>query len=297
GLLERHEARAHTAVLVGVEGATAGVLAVADAVKPDARQAIAELRARDITPVMLTGDTERTAKAVAEQAGIEAVHAQIAPQDKAAQIRELQAQGARVAMAGDGINDAPALMQAHVGIAIGAGTDIAIESSDVVLVGERLGAVPEAITIGGLSYRKTVQNLWLAFFFNGVGVPLAAMGVVHPSWAMAAMAASVTLVLANSFGGRVLGRPARHEGRAHREAPAPEAAQAPTEEAVFAVADLHCRGCVDTVRSSLLAEHGVERVEGELSDKTIRVSFRPDAVTFEDIEAGIARLGFRVKAH
>lgn len=155
--LNEHEAQAHTAVAIAVDGGVAGVLAIADAVKPDAKDAIVELKRRDITPVMLTGDNERTARAVAAQVGIDEVHAQVLPQDKAAQVRDLQQRGVRVAMVGDGINDAPALMQAHVGIAIGAGTDIAIESSDVVLIGERLGAVPGAIAIGGTSYRKTVQ--------------------------------------------------------------------------------------------------------------------------------------------
>src|SRR3990167_1653245 len=132
--------------------------------------------------------------------------AQVLPQDKAERVRELQRRGKRVAMIGDGINDAPALMQADVGIAIGAGTDIAIEAADVVLVGERLGAVADAYHIGKASYRKTVQNLLLAFAFNGIGIPLATTGLVHPVWAMIAMAASVSTVLANSFGGRLLPR-------------------------------------------------------------------------------------------
>lgn len=204
GVLNRHEEQAHTAVLVVVDHTVVGVLAIADAVKPDAARAVEAFKQRGVTPIMLTGDNQRTARAIARQVGIDDIQAEVLPQDKVANIRALQDNGALVVMVGDGINDAPALMQAHVGIAIGAGTDIAIESSDVVLIGERLTAAAEAITIGEASYRKTVQNLWLAFFFNGLGVPLAATGMVHPSWAMAAMAASVTLVLGNSFGGGLL---------------------------------------------------------------------------------------------
>jgi heavy metal translocating P-type ATPase len=201
-----HESQGRTLVLVAVDGKLGGAAAIADAVKPDAAAAIAELERRRLVPVLVTGDNRRTAEAVGRALGIDEVHAQMLPQDKAELVRRLQAAGARVAMVGDGINDAPALTQAHVGIAIGAGTDIAIESADVVLVGKRLAAVPEAITIGALSYRKTLANLWLAFSFNGIGVPVAAAGLLHPAWAMAAMAASVTTVLANSFGGRLVGR-------------------------------------------------------------------------------------------
>jgi len=203
-----HEAQAHTTVLAAIDGRIAGVLAIADTLKADAAAAVAEMRSLGIAPVMLTGDNRRTADAVAAQVGIEEVHAQVLPEDKANHVRAIQRQNdARVVMVGDGINDAPALMQADVGMAIGAGTDIAIESSDVIIIGNRVGAVMDAHRIGKLSYTKTVQNLWLAFMFNGVGVPLAATGLVHPSWAMLAMATSVSLVLANSFGGRLLGAP------------------------------------------------------------------------------------------
>ncbi len=137
---------------------------------------------------------------MAAEVGIEEVFAEVLPGEKAARVRDLQDAGYRVAMVGDGINDAPALMQADIGIAIGAGTDIAIESADVVLVGERLAAVADAYHIGRSTYRKTIQNLWLAFAFNGIGVPLAVSGLVPPTWAMAAMVASVSIVLLNSFG-------------------------------------------------------------------------------------------------
>ena len=211
--LAAHEERAETAVLVAVDGVLAGVVAIADAIKADAVRAVAAIKGRALTPLLVTGDNRRAAEAVARRLGIEVVHAEARPEDKAALVRALQGDGGRVAMVGDGINDAPALMQADVGIAIGAGTDIAIESSDVIIIGNRLGAVVDACEIGAASYAKTVQNLGLAFFFNGVGVPLAASGLVHPSWAMIAMAASVSTVLANSFGGRLVGA-ARAAGRA-----------------------------------------------------------------------------------
>ena len=192
--------------VIGVTRGTTllGLLGIADDVKPDAQAAVEALRGRGIRVVILTGDSEATARAVARQVGIEEVEARVLPADKADRIRALQAAGDRTAMVGDGINDAPALMQADLGIAIGAGTDIAIESADVILVGERLTAIGEALDIGASSYRKTLQNLGLALALNGIGVPLAATGLVHPVWAMVAMAASVTTVLANSFGERLV---------------------------------------------------------------------------------------------
>ena len=198
------EHRGRTVVGAAAAGALIGFIAIADSLKDDARAAIAALRAAGLEPIMLTGDNARTAAAIARAVGITEFRAEVLPQDKAAEVRRLQKTGRRVAMVGDGINDAPALMQADVGIAIGAGTDIAIEAADVVLVGERLGALLDAFHIGRSSYRKTVQNLTIAFAFNGVGVPLAVTGLVHPVWAMAAMVASVSTVLANSFGGRLL---------------------------------------------------------------------------------------------
>ncbi|MCM2306709.1 MAG: cation-translocating P-type ATPase [Sulfuritalea sp.] len=196
----------NTVIALAANGELRALFAIADEIKPDAKEAIERLRAAGLEPVMLTGDNARTARAVAQKVGITDYRAEVLPQGKADVVRELQRQGHRVVMVGDGINDAPALMQADVGIAIGAGTDIAIESADVVLVGDRLGAVVDAYFIGKASYRKTVQNLSLAFAFNGIGIPLAATGLVHPVWAMIAMAASVSAVLANSFAGRLLPR-------------------------------------------------------------------------------------------
>ncbi len=201
--IEAMQGTAQTVVAVARDGKLAGLVGIADAIKSDAAEAVARLRAARITPVMVTGDNLATARAVAAEVGIDAVHAGMLPDQKAQIIRDLQGQGHRVVMVGEGINDAPALTQADIGIAMGAGTDIAIESADVVLVGNRLTAVAEARDIGANSYRKTKQNLAIAFTFNGIGVPLAITGLVQPAWAMIAMISSVSLVLANSFATRL----------------------------------------------------------------------------------------------
>ena len=200
------EAAGKTIVGVALDGALVGLIALADTVKPDARLTIDALCERGITSVMLSGDNRRAAEAVAREVGIDTVIAEVRPEEKVEHIRSIQAGGHRVVMAGDGINDAPALMQADAGITIGAGTDIAIDSADIVLTGEALFGVVDAFDIGCSSYRKTVQNVVLAFVFNGVGVPLAATGIRAPAWAMVAMVASVSAVLANSFGGQLQGR-------------------------------------------------------------------------------------------
>ncbi len=209
-LMAQAEGAGQTAVLVAVDGRAAGLLAFADRLKPDAVPAVAALRRRGLRPVLLTGDNPRAAAATARAAGIEAVLAGVLPDEKAAHIRRLQAAGEKVAMVGDGINDAPALMQADVGIAIGTGTDIAVEAADVVLVGGRLAPLVDAWELARRSYRLTVTNVALALAFNGAGVLAAVTGLVQPAWAMVAMAASVSVVLLNSFAGRLLptGRPA-----------------------------------------------------------------------------------------
>ena len=197
------EAGAQTVIAVARDGALLGLAGIADQIKPDAAETITRLRARGIEPVMLTGDNQATAAAVAAAVGISEVRAGLLPGEKAAVVRDLQAAGHRVVMAGDGINDAPALTQADIGIAMGAGTDIAIESAGIVLTGNRLSAVADARDIGVSSFRKTKQNLTVALSFNGIGVPLAVTGLLAPVWAMIAMIASVSLVLANSFGTRL----------------------------------------------------------------------------------------------
>jgi heavy metal translocating P-type ATPase len=284
----RLEAQGRTVVGIASDGQPLGLIAIADTLKEDAREAVERMKAAGMVPVMLTGDNWRTARAVAAEVGIEEVLAEVLPDQKAARVRELQGQGHRVAMVGDGINDAPALMQADVGVAIGAGTDIAIESSDVILIGERLGSVVDAYHIAGGSYRKTVQNLSLAFAFNGIGVPAAATGLVHPVWAMIAMLASVSTVLLNSFGGRLL--PKREEAAIARH----EATAAPDEERavlVLTVPTIHCEGCVRSIKEALAHRDGVEDVDVELAEKRATVLYVPGLVSEAEIREEIERAG------
>jgi P-type Cu+ transporter len=195
------ESQGLTLIVVARDAALLGLLALGDALRADAAATVSRLHGLGIGTILITGDNEQAARYFARAVGIEDVHARVLPADKAAMIRQLQ-KNFRVAMVGDGINDAPALMQAEVGIAFGSGADIAIESADVIILNQRLGAVLDAYEISRYSYRKIVQNVSLAFLFNGIGIPAAASGLVHPIWGMVAMTTSVTAIFINSLWGR-----------------------------------------------------------------------------------------------
>jgi P-type Cu+ transporter len=196
---EAAEAQGRTAVLVAWDGAVRAVLVVADTVKPTSAEAIASLKALGLRPVLLTGDNERTARAVAAEVGIDEVIAEVLPAEKAAVIRRLQAEGRAVAMAGDGVNDAPALAQADLGLAIGTGTDVAIEASDLTLISGDLRAAADAIRLSRATLRTIKQNLGWAFGYNLAALPLAAAGLLNPLIAGLAMAFSSVSVVANAL--------------------------------------------------------------------------------------------------
>ena len=197
--LTEFESAGKTAMLVAIGDRAAGIVAVADTIKQDSQNAIAALHAMGIHVVMVTGDNERTAQYVAKLVGIKKVMAGVMPEGKVEAIRALQAEhGEHVAMVGDGINDAPALKQANVGIAIGAGADVAIEAADVTLVKGELTKVVEAIGLSKATFRKIVQNMFWAWFYNLVAIPVAATGLLHPMIGVIAMTASSLSVIGNS---------------------------------------------------------------------------------------------------
>lgn len=294
-----------TPLFFAESGRLLGCVAVADVVKPDSAKAIAALRRMGRRVVLLTGDNQRTANAIARQIGVDQVIAQVLPQDKAKCVAQLQQQGQRVAMVGDGVNDAPALAQADVGLAIGAGTDIAIESADVVLMKSSLLDIPAAMDLSRAVLRNIQQNLFWAFFYNSIGIPVAA-GVLYPALhltlnpmlAAAAMSLSSVCVVSNAL--RLRGwKPPVFPDQPVPTAPLPESAvfqsQGKEENTVnktIHIDGMMCTHCTGRVEKALNDLPGVEATV-DLDSKSAAVTCTPD-VSDDTLRQAVEDAGYHV---
>jgi Cu+-exporting ATPase len=279
-----------TVVGTAVDGRLVAIYGLADAIKADAPAAIARLHQLGLRTAMLTGDNETAARAIAGRAGIDDVFAELLPAQKIEAVRKLQGEGRTVAMVGDGINDAPALKQANVGIAVGTGTDIAIESADITLMSSSLAMIPRAVEISRSTFGKIRTNLFWAFAYNVVAIPLAVMGLLHPIVAEIAMAFSSITVVSNSLH---LKRILRREER--KNAAPDDAGERSNDMGLFGtkksveyrVPDMNCGHCEAKVTAALEGVSGVKKVKATSSDKRLVIEYSgeiaPDLVTVNGV--------------
>ncbi len=312
---ERLSDEGKTPLFFTVDGRIAGIIAVADTIKPTSRSAISALRGMGIRTIMLTGDNKRTAAAIQKEAGTDAFVAEVLPAGKDSEVRKLQDEGFRVAMVGDGINDAPALARSDAGIAIGAGTDIAIESADIVLMRSDLEDVPRAIELGKATMRNIKENLFWALFYNAICIPVAA-GVLYPAFGMKlspmvgafAMSFSSVFVVTNALRLRFF----RPRTAVHAQAAAAEERKScrtgnitldmendgiPSEGErivkIVKVEGMMCQHCVKHVHDALVKVAGVKSADVSLEDKLAKVDCEA-GTSDEVIRAAVAEAGYEV---
>ncbi|HEV2150086.1 MAG TPA: heavy metal translocating P-type ATPase [Longimicrobiaceae bacterium] len=277
----RLEAEGHTVVYAAADGEMIGAVALQDVPRPGTERAIRRLRELGIRSVLLTGDNRPVAEAIARQVGIDEVRAELLPEQKVEAIERLQAEGRTVAMVGDGINDAPALVQSDVGIALGAGTDVAMESAGVVLVSDRMEKVVSAILLGRASHRKMKQNIGIAVAANVIGITLAIAGWITAPVAIAIMTASILAVLLSTL------------SLLRLRLEVPEAAEEAVVEAVIPARRMHCDSCARKIDRKLSRARGVRFVAADAARKEVRVAYRPDETTEDALRQQLEEMGFR----
>ena len=314
-LEEKLAAEGKTPLFFASDGVLLGIIALADRVKPTSSAAIEEMKRMGLEVVMLTGDNARTAQAIQKEVGADRVVAEVLPQDKETEIRRLQQQGKKVAMVGDGINDAPALARADVGIAIGAGTDIAIESADLVLMKNDLLDVAGAVQLGHAVIRNIKQNLFWALFYNAICIPVAAgvfypwLGIkLSPMLGALAMSFSSVFVVTNALRlrffnpvyaadtGADMPGAAAHECRVEAVdiLNTNKKERIDTMKKVLDIEGMMCQHCVAHVNKALSGVEGVETVEVSLENKNAAVTLAAD-VSDEALVKAVVDAGYEVK--
>jgi heavy metal translocating P-type ATPase len=273
----------HTVVYAAADQHLIGAVALQDTPRPGAARLMRRLHILGLRTVMLTGDSRGVAEAVAREIGIDEVHAELLPPEKVDIIERLQREGHTVAMVGDGINDAPALVQSDVGIALGAGTDVAMQSAGVVLVSDKLDKVASAVVLGRASHRKMQQNIAIAVISNIVGISLALLGIITAPLAIAIMAISVLAVLASTL--LLL--------RLRLDDAVESAVEESLAEAVITARRMHCDACSRRIRLELGKVDGVRVVEPDAVRKEVFIAYEPARVNEDRLRDELEALGFR----
>jgi heavy metal translocating P-type ATPase len=272
-----------TVVVLSRQNEVIGLIALQDTPRKGAKEVITKLNQRNIKSVMLTGDSRPVAEAIGKQLGIDQVQAELLPADKVSAIEALQRNGQKVAMVGDGINDAPALAQSDVGIAIGAGTDVAIESAGVILIGDKLMDVLNALILGKASYRIMTGNVIVAVLFNIVGMGLAAFGFITPMFAIIIMILSIFAILLNTLRIRNLKLETSKEEQS-----------ASVAEVIFKIPNMVCEGCAETITSALKGLPGIQEVKPKVLQKQMYVRHESGKLQQQEVKDAISNAGFTV---
>lgn len=281
--IDKFSREGKTAVIVSANKKAIGIIALQDGPRKGLKTLFQKLHKRAMKTVMLTGDSKAVAETIAKQLGIKEIHAQLLPEQKVQEIEKLQKAGRKVAMVGDGINDGPALLQSDVGIAVGAGTDVAIESAGVIIIGDRLNDVFNALVLGKASYRTMQTNVAVAVLFNVVGIVLAALGFITPVIAIVFIIISIVAILLNTLRVRSM-----KLDKSQDEADTPA-----LSETEFLVSNMVCEGCAEKITTALKSVPGVHDIKPKVRQKHVYVTYEAEKVKMNDLKETLDKEGFK----